>query len=106
MERVAIYDRCCTGDVTATVERLKSLAKQNGLTVTEIYKDEKYSGLNENRPAYRKMLSDAKLGKYDIILVSDFSRISRSVFTLLKVKKALENMGIKIYDCGYAAQAR
>ena len=106
MERVAIYDRCCTGDVTATVERLKSLAKQNGLTVTEIYKDEKYSGLNENRPAYRKMLSDAKLGKYDIILVRDFSRISRSVFTLLKVKKALENMGIKIYDCRYAAQAR
>lgn len=106
MERVAIYDRCCTGDVTATVERLKFLAKQNGLTVTEIYKDEKYSGLNENRPAYRKMLSDAKLGKYDIILVRDFSRISRSVFTLLKVKKALENMGIKIYDCGYAAQAR
>ena len=106
MERVAIYDRCCTGDVTATVERLKSLAKQNGLTVTEIYKDEKYSGLNENRPAYRKMLSDAKLGKYDIILVRDFSRISRSVFTLLKVKKALENMGIKIYDCWYAAQAR
>ena len=42
----------------------------------------------------------------DIILVRDFSRISRSVFTLLKVKKALENMGIKIYDCGYAAQAR
>ena len=106
MERVAIYDRCCTGDVTATVERLKSFAEQNGLTVTEIYKDEKYSGLNENRPAYRQMLSDAKLGKYDIILVRDFSRISRSVFTLLKVKKALEKMGIKIYDCGYAAQAR
>ena len=46
--------------------------------------------MNENRPAYRKMLSDAKLGKYDIILVRDFSRISRSVFTLLKVKTALE----------------
>ena len=106
MDRVAIYDRCCTGDVTATVERLKSFAEQNGLTVTEIYKDEKYSGLNENRPAYRKMLSDAKLGKYDIILVRDFSRISRSVFILLKVKKALEKMGIRIYDCGYAAQAR
>ena len=106
MERVAIYDRCCTGDVTSTTERLKSFAEQNGLTVTEIYKDEKYSGLNENRPAYRKMLSDAKLGKYDIILVRDFSRISRSVFTLLKVKKTLEKIGIKIYDCGYAAQAR
>lgn len=106
MKRVAIYDRSCTGDVLITVERLKSFAEQNGLTVTEIYKDEKYSGLNENRPAYRKMLSDAKLGKYDIILVRDFSRISRSVFTLLKVKKTLEKIGIKIYDCGYAAQAR
>lgn len=106
MERVAIYDRSCTGDVSITVEQLKSFAEQNGLIVTEIYKDEKYSGLNENRPAYRKMLSDAKLGKYDIILVRDFSRISRSVFTLLKVKKTLEQMGIRIYDCGYAEQAR
>ena len=69
MERVAIYDRSCTGDVSITVERLKSFAEQNGLTVTEIYKDEKYSGLNENRPAYRKMLSDAGLGKYDILLI-------------------------------------
>ena len=65
MERVAIYDRSCTGDVSITVERLKSFAEQNGLTVTEIYKDERYSGLNENRPAYRKMLLDAGLGKYD-----------------------------------------
>lgn len=53
MERVAIYDRSCIGDVSITVERLKSFAEQNGLTVTEIYKDERYSGLNENRPAYR-----------------------------------------------------
>ena len=89
MERVAIYDRCCTGDVTATTERLKSFAEQNGLTVTEIYKDEKYSGLNENRPAYRKMLSDAKLGKYDIILVRDFSRISRSVFCFIGSQKGI-----------------
>ena len=72
---------------------IKKAESDEGLTVKEI-------------KVYRKMLSDAKLGKYDIILVRDFSRISRSVFTLLKVKKALENMGIKIYDCGYAAQAR
>ena len=87
MERVAIYDRSCTGDVSITVERLKSFAEQNGLTVTEIYKDEKYSGLNENRPAYRKMLSDAGLGKYDILLIRGVSRISRNIITFLKVKK-------------------
>lgn len=44
MERVAIYDRSCTGDVSITVERLKSFAEQNGLTVTEIYKDENIAG--------------------------------------------------------------
>ena len=90
MERVAIYDRSCTGDVSITVERLKSFAEQNGLIVTKIYKDEKYSGLNENRPAYRKMLSDAGLGKYDILLIRGVSRISRNITTFLKAKKSLE----------------
>ena len=101
MERVAIYDRSCTGDVSITVERLKSFAEQNGLTVTEIYKDERYSGLNENRPAYRKMLLDAELGKYDILLIRGVSRISRKITTFLKAKKSLEGKGIRIYDCEY-----
>ena len=101
MVRVAIYDRSCTGDVSITVEQLISFAEQNGLTVTEIYKDERYSGLNENRPAYRKMLSDAGLGKYDILLIRGVSRISRNITTFLKAKKSLEGKGIRIYDCEY-----
>ena len=82
MERVAIYDRSCTGDVSTTVERLKSFAEQN-------------------RPAYRKMLSDAGLGKYDILLIRGVSRISRNITTFLKAKKSLEGKGIRIYDCEY-----
>ena len=78
MERVAIYDRSCTGDVSITVERLKSFAEQNGLTVT-----------------------DAGLGKYDILLIRGVSRISRNIITFLKVKKSLEGKGIRIYDCEY-----
>ena len=83
MERVAIYDRSCSGDVSV------------------IYKDERYSGLNENRPAYRKMLLDAGLGKYDILLIRGVSRISRNITTFLKAKKSLEGKGIRIYDCEY-----
>ena len=47
------------------------------------------------------MLSDAGLGKYDILLIRGVSRISRNITTFLKAKKSLEGKGIRIYDCEY-----
>ena len=44
--------------------------------VTE-YVDDGYTGTNFNRPAFQKMVEDAKRGKIEVILVKDLSRLGR-----------------------------
>lgn len=42
-----------------------------------IYTDDGYSGRSSKRPAFRKLVADAMLGRISTILVKDFSRFSR-----------------------------
>ena len=48
-----------------------------------IYRDEGKSGAIESRPAFQKMLTDAKAGKFDLLLTWKIDRLSRSTKTLL-----------------------
>lgn len=41
------------------------------------YADDGYSGTNFDRPAFKRMIEDAKKGKVDVILVKDLSRLGR-----------------------------
>lgn len=41
------------------------------------YADDGYTGTNFNRPAFKRMLEDAKQGKVNVILVKDLSRLGR-----------------------------
>lgn len=67
------------------------------------YADDGYSGTNFNRPAFKKMIEDAKKGKIQIILVKDLSRLGRDyivagdyieqIFPLLQVRFIAANNG-------------
>ena len=47
--------------------------------VTEFYIDDGYSAKDTNRPAYQRMLSDLKRGKINTVMVTEISRLSRSI---------------------------
>lgn len=45
------------------------------------YADDGYSGTNFDRPAFRRMIEDAKQGLFDTVLVKDLSRLGRDYIT-------------------------
>ena len=58
---------------------LQTYLKAKELSENDIaeYIDDGYSGLNFDRPAFQRMIEDAKQGKIDTILVKDLSRLGR-----------------------------
>ncbi len=56
---------------------LREYAEEHGFEIVKEYCDDGYSGTGFDRPAFKKMLSDAESGKIDLILVKDLSRLGR-----------------------------
>ena len=51
----------------------------------KIYEDDGYSGLQENRPAWQKLLTQIRQKQTEIVLVKDLSRISRDQLYLANI---------------------
>ena len=52
-------------------------AKQNGLTNTEYYVDDGYSGTNYDRPDFKRLENDIEAGRVSTVLTKDLSRLGR-----------------------------
>lgn len=90
-ETVAIYCRLSVEDrdrgqaESESIRNQRALlldfAAQQGWQVYGIYADEDYSGLREDRPAFRRMLADAEVGHFSLILCKTQSRFTRNAVT-------------------------
>lgn len=84
--RVGIYVRLSNEDSRAgesvSVENQKLMltkhVKEMGWKLTEIYQDDGFSGTNQNRPAFQRMMADVKQGYINTILIKDLSRLGRN----------------------------
>lgn len=70
-------------DLSESIINQKSLleeyARNNGFTVYDVYCDDDYSGLYDERPGFQKLLNDAKDGKFGTIIAKSQSRFSRNM---------------------------
>ena len=90
-KRVAIYCRLSeedknkqnpdddSGSIQNQKAMLQDHANRMGWEIYEIYSDDDYTGADRNRPAFKRMIADAKAGKFDIILCKTLSRFTREM---------------------------
>ena len=71
-------------------------AEREGWTVTEIYADYAISGANENRPRFQQLSTDARAGRFDVVLAEALDRLSRDQEHLARLHKQLRFSGVRI----------
>jgi site-specific DNA recombinase len=75
-------------------------AAAEGWIVVECYSDMAQSGSTSFRPRYQQMLSDARSGKFDIVLAESLDRLSRDQENVAGLYKALQFKRIQLVTVG------
>lgn len=75
-------------------ERLSSYAQSQGWEIAEVYEDAGLSGGSSNRPAFQKLIRDAKQKKFDVVLVYKIDRLSRSILDFHETMKIFQENNI------------
>jgi len=96
MKRAVIYTRVSTVDqhLETQLLDLRQMAAQRGLEIVQEYSD-KLSGVKARRPGLDQMMTDARRGRFDIVLVWASDRVARSVKHFLEVLDELNRLGIE-----------
>ncbi len=101
-QRVAIYAMVSSQEqavegvsIDAQIAALKANAKIQGWVITDVYIDGGYSGGTDERPALKRLLTDAKQRQFNIIAVCKLDRFFRNLRLLLNHLHSLEQLGIK-----------
>jgi DNA invertase Pin-like site-specific DNA recombinase len=68
---------------------LRELADRRGFGIVGEYSDEGVSGAKNSRPGLDRLLADAEMGKFSIILVWKLDRLGRS---LMHLERQMEDL--------------
>jgi DNA invertase Pin-like site-specific DNA recombinase len=93
--RAAIYARVSTDgqNTDNQVLELRSYAERNGWSVAE-YIDHGVSGAKESRPALDRLMTDARLRRFDLVLVWRLDRFGRSLRHIVTALDELHARGV------------
>jgi len=86
LKKAVLYLRVSTFDQHPESQRhdLEQLAGQRGLEIVKVYED-RISGASASRPGLDQMMADARMGKFNVVLVWACDRLARSVMHFLQV---------------------
>ena len=82
MTRAAIYARYSSDNqrdasIEDQVRQCQARLGREGWSLADIYSDHAISGASTLRPAYQKMLEDARFGRIDVVVAEALDRLSR-----------------------------
>ena len=99
--RVAIYARYSSDNqrdasIDDQARQCRKRIMNEGWSLTEVYSDRAISGASTLRPGYQKMLEDARLGAFDILVAEALDRLSRDQEDIAGLYKQLSFAGVQI----------
>ena len=96
MKRAALYLRVSTLDQhpESQLRDLEIIAQQRGLEIVQQYTD-RITGTRARRPGLDQMMSDARRGQFDVVLVWASDRLARSVRHFLEVLDELSRLNVE-----------
>ena len=66
--------------IEAQVRICKECAEKDNIKIVNVYSDKARTGTNDARPAFQRMIADAKSGAFQYIVVYMFDRFASSLF--------------------------
>lgn len=104
MEKVAVYCRVSTEEqaqrqtIENQVDYAKDYCQREGYIIYDLYCDDGISGTIpfEEREAGRRLLNDAKEGKFNLVLIWKIDRLARDTRLALTVAHILKDLGVSI----------
>lgn len=99
--RAAVYARFSTElqserSISDQVVLCRAYADREGLAVERTYDDAALSGGTLQRPGIQRLLADAELRLFDVVVVEALDRLSRDMADLAGIHKRLQFLGIQI----------
>jgi DNA invertase Pin-like site-specific DNA recombinase len=96
MKRAVLYMRVSTVDQhpESQLHDIRELACQRGYEIVHEYTD-KISGTKARRPGLDELMSDARRGRFDVVIVWASDRLARSVRHFLEVLDELNHLNIE-----------
>lgn len=81
--------------------RIEQYAEENDLNLKFVYDEgQKASGWDANREQYQRMLADAEDGEFDVLILSDGSRLGRDKKERLRTFLDLDDWGVEFHVHG------
>ncbi len=103
--KVAVYARVSTQEqaVEGTSleyqqEQLEKYCESQGWEIFQTYVDAGYTGKDDNRPGLKRLLTDAKSGLFDKVVVFRMDRLARNLRLLLEIEEKLKECGISFHS--------
>jgi DNA invertase Pin-like site-specific DNA recombinase len=95
-KHAAIYLRVSTDEQTVDNQRpdLERVAEARGLAIVATY--EERASAAKRRPSFDRMMTDARRGAFDVLLVWSLDRFGRSMAGNVNDALALDAVGVKI----------
>lgn len=97
--KAAAYARVSTllgQDPEHQLVSIRSFAEGRSFDLTDEYVDHGISGTKERRPLLDKMVRDARLGKFKIIIIVGIDRLARDTRHLLNLINELNHYGVSV----------